>query len=138
MGLIEINKRPSDRQLRQFATLVLPLAGLLLAVLLWWRFGQTGAAWAVAAAVAAVAVGGWLRPALARPIYLGWMYAAAPVGWVLGHVILCAVFFLVVTPVGLWMRVAGRDPLQRQFDASSTSYWEPRTPSERARYFRQF
>ena len=36
--------------------------------------------------------------------------------------ILLLVFCLVVLPVGLIMRAAGRDPMARKFDRSATSY----------------
>ena len=59
------------------------------------------------------------------------MYAAYPIGWVVGHVMIGVVFFTVVTPIGLLMRALGRDPLQRKFDASRTSYWEKRPAARR-------
>ena len=37
-------------------------------------------------------------------------------------------FFLVVTPTGLLMRIFGKDPLRLRFDAAADSYWIKRTP----------
>jgi hypothetical protein len=71
-------------------------------------------------------------------VFIGWMVAAYPIGWVLGHVMLGVVFFLVLTPIALVLRAAGRDPLQRRFDTASASYWQERAASDRSRYFRQF
>jgi hypothetical protein len=139
MSLIEFNTHPTDRQLRQFACIVVPLFALVIAAAVWWRVGHRAAGWAILAAAALIALGGLVRPARARPIYLGWMYASYPLGWAVGHLLLGAVFFLVVTPIGLVMRARGRDPLQRKFDASRASYWEKRPPvDDPARYFRQF
>jgi Na+/proline symporter len=138
MPLIEINRHPTQRQLRQFAGLVLPLCGVLLAALVWSRTGQRAVAGGIVAGTALIALCGLYRPALARSVYLGWMYAAYPFGWLIGHAMLCAVFFLIVTPLGLLMRAVGRDPLQRKFDASRASYWKRRAESDRTRYFRQF
>lgn len=139
MSLIEFNQNPTDRQLRQFACVVVPLFALLMAAVVWWRVGHRAVGWGMLAVAALIAVSGLLRPALARPIYLGWMYASYPIGWAVGHLMIGAVFFLVVTPIGLWMRAFGRDPLQRKFDASRASYWEKRpSVDDRARYFRQF
>jgi hypothetical protein len=39
-------------------------------------------------------------------------------------VLLAAVYVLAVTPVGLWHRLT-RDPLQRAWDKSADSYWNP-------------
>jgi hypothetical protein len=81
----------------------------------------------------------WLVPALGRRLYVGWMLAAAPVGWTISHLVLGAVFFLVLFPIGLVMRLAGRDPMHRKFDRNARSYWIRRDGRpEPARYFRQF
>ena len=138
MSLIEFNTDPTDRQLRQFASIVVPLCALLLAALVWWRLGQRALSWGILAAAAVIAISGLLRPALARPIYLGWIYVSYPIGWVVGHVMIGIVFYIVVTPIGLVMRAVGRDPLRRKFDATCASYWERRVASDRTRYFRQF
>ena len=139
MALIELNTNPTDRQLRQFAGLVLPLFALLVGAILWWRFGQTTAAWTVCVVAVVVGAAGVVYPALVRPVYLGWMYASYPIGWVIGHVVMGVVFFLVLTPIGLVMRFLGRDPLDRKFDESQASYWQRRDPpSDPSRYFRQF
>ena len=38
------------------------------------------------------------------------------------------IFFLVVTPTGILMRLTGRDPLNRRFERSASTYWITRTP----------
>jgi hypothetical protein len=139
MSLIELNTTPTDRQLRQFAGQVVPLAALVVIAFLWWH--GVGWAWlgAVAIGTSALAMLGTFCPTLVRPIYLGWVVAAYPLGWIVGHVVMGAIFFLIVTPLALVMRVLDRDPLQRQFDPNRTSYWEPRDEqTEARRYFKQF
>jgi hypothetical protein len=42
---------------------------------------------------------------------------------VLGRIVMAILFFAVVTPVGLVMRTAGRDPLRRRLDREASSYW---------------
>ena len=138
MSLIEFNTNPTDRQLRQFAGIVVPSGGLIVAALVWWRWDLRALSVLILAAAAVIAVSGLVRPAFARPIYRGWMYVSYPIGWAVGHVTILIVFFLVVTPIGLVMRAVGRDPLRRKFDATCASYWERRGASDRTRYFRQF
>ena len=78
-------------------------------------------------------------PPLRRPLYLGWMYVAFPIGWVISHVVLAIVYYLVFTGTGLVMRLLGRDPLQRRFEPDAQTYWVEHRPGEDlARYFRQF
>jgi hypothetical protein len=73
-----------------------------------------------------------------RRLYEGWMLASLPIAWVVSHVVLAAVFYLLITPISLLMRLGGRDPLLRQFDGTATTYWLPRRPpAQPDRYLRQ-
>ncbi|MDD5224882.1 MAG: SxtJ family membrane protein [bacterium] len=45
------------------------------------------------------------------------------VGWFNGQLILALVFYLVFTPMGVLMRVFGKDPLAKNWDKSLDSYW---------------
>ena len=46
---------------------------------------------------------------------------------------------LLFTPIGLAMRLVGRDPLRRRFDRQASTYWIKRPEQdETGRYFRQF
>ncbi len=61
-----------------------------------------------------------------------------PIGWVLSHALLAAVFYGVVLPVGLAMRLAGRDPMTRRLDRAAASYWVGRERVDGSeRYFKQ-
>ena len=40
-------------------------------------------------------------------------------------------FFAIVTPVGIVMRLTGRDRLRRRFEPAELSYWVPRPPQRR-------
>jgi len=136
--LISLIFNRSDRRLQ--------LLGILLPLLL----GSTGVAVEsgialnhVLAVVGGVGILGalaiWVAPALGRRLFVGWMLAAAPVGWTISHLVLGAVFYLVLFPIGWVMRLVGRDPMQRTFDREARSYWiEREGRSEPARYFRQF
>jgi hypothetical protein len=139
MALIEINWHPSPRELRQFAGFWLPaffgVAGSLI--------GYHSGSWTLPVILwsAALAVGsvGLVRPSFIRPVYTSWMWASLPVGWTVSHLMLAAVFFLVLTPIGLVARMFGYDPMKSTFDRSAKTYWVPHNPGEEAgRYFRQF
>ncbi len=135
MAVIEINRDPSPRDLAIFGALLalfVALAGWLLR-----RQGVAGAAvWGAGALLVAVYL---VVPAARRPIYLGWMYAVFPIGWVISHAVLAGIYYGVFTPIGLVLRFAGRDPLARRFDRSAPSYWQPHRPDlHRRRYFRQY
>ena len=58
---------------------------------------------------------------------------------VVSYTVLAMVFYLVLTPIGLLMRLVGYDPMSRRFDKDAASYWVPREGSRKVgRYFRQF
>jgi hypothetical protein len=72
-------------------------------------------------------------------MYLGWMRLFFPLGWTISHAVLLVLYFVVVTPIGLVMRVIRYDPMARRLDPDAPSYWvEHRTGGDSARYLRQF
>jgi hypothetical protein len=132
----EVIKPPSSKTLRQFAGLFLVF---FLGLAAWRWFTGRQDTWALGMGIAAVVVGlaGMAVPALVRPIYTGWMIAAFPIGWTVSRLILGAVFFLVVTPIGLVFRTIGRDALGLRRRQAST-YWMTKAQSgSSADYLRQ-
>ena len=137
MALIEINRNPSPRELRNFGLLLMLFAALVGAGFI-WRAHAIGVARAIWIG-GAILVGVFFAvPPLRRPIYLGWIYATFPIGFVISHVVLALVFYGVLTPIGLVMRMAGRDAMTRRFDRAAASYWTEHDPhKDPKRYFRQ-
>ena len=138
MALLEIKRHPKPGELRWFGILL----GVFVALaggLLYWRFEAPAAArtlWIGGGALAAIY---FAAPRARRWIYLGWLYAAFPLGWTLSHALLAATYYLVLTPTGLVLRLFRRNPLDRRPDPSETSYWVARRPVEDVRrYLRQF
>jgi hypothetical protein len=128
--------RPTTRLLRQFAGLWLVVFG---AIALNQWLGHDRVAFGIAFAVIAVVVGvaGLIAPKLVRPIFVGWMTVAFPIGWVISNILLACLFYGVFTPFGWVRRLAGRDELRvRRLDADS--YWQPKPmPADVKRYFQQ-
>lgn len=59
-----------------------------------------------------------------------WMMLAEALSYVTTRIILGAVFFLMVTPIGFVKRLLGWDPLRRRA-GSSESYWRPYSERQR-------
>lgn len=139
MALIEIKRDPSPREVRQFSFFWLPAICFVLAGVAAYHFASPRAAaiWVAGGVMSALL--GAIQPRWMRAVFLGWMWAAFPVGWLVSHVLIAAIYFLLITPIAVVMRVAGRDPLSRRFDRDAASYWIPRRQDhDPARYFRQF
>ena len=138
MALVDINWNPPPKDLRVFALLQLIFFAVA-AWLLQQRMETTGVAITLVAASTVIMVIGVIRPTWLRVMYVVWMAAVFPIGFVVSHLLMAAVFYLVVTPIGLMMRWLGRDPMHRKPDREATTYWQPRSPTKGTRgYFRQF
>lgn len=124
MALIDIDRDPSARTLRAFGPLVALFAGLV-GSLLWCKLGAPTAAWIVWGAGASLAAAAVLVPAWRRALYLGWVHAFYPMGWLVSHALLAAVYYLMITPIGLCLRLFGRDPLRRRPDPEGATRWVP-------------
>jgi len=86
-----------------------------------------------------VGVFGILAPSRVRPIYVGWMAIAWPIGYVVTHVLFGIIYFGLFTPIAILLRLIGRDALQRKFDKEEESYWIKRTVTSSPKsYFNQF
>jgi hypothetical protein len=103
-------------------------AFLLLGVLLWRRTHLTAAYVAATLAVALI-VGGLAVPAQLGPVYRAWMALAKAISKVTTPVFMSVIFFLVLTPAGILVRLFGHRPLTRS--RGGPSYWQSRAPGSR-------
>jgi len=136
MPAVTIPWRPSTRMLRQFAALWV-VFGCILA----WRLGAMAGSEAgltVVALALIIGLPGLIWPRTIRRPFLAMFLLTFPIGWVVSHVVLTALYYLVFTPLGLAFRLTGRDALVLRRPARP-SHWVPRQPAAAAdRYFRQF
>lgn len=63
-------------------------------------------------------------PTALKPAYIAWMRLAALLGWVNSRLILLVIFYLAMLPIGLVMRLFGKDPLERKIDKNIDSCWK--------------
>lgn len=140
--MIDIDWKPSPRKLRQFAAASLvgfPLIGLLLTKLLpLAKVTPPDNLITIGAIIGViVCVLGLLIPRAVTPVYLALVILFFPVGFVLGWVLLPAIYYLVFTPIGLGLRLLGKDPMERRW--GQDSYWSERKPMPApATYYRQY
>lgn len=116
----------SDRAVRHFGYLMGVIA-LVVGVWMTWKAGWMPAntALGIVGAGVAIALAGRLLPALLRPVFKLWMMLAVVLGFIMTRVILTIVYFGIVTPIGVVMRLARRDPLAKRPDRDVDSYWIP-------------
>lgn len=80
---------------------------------------------AVAAVFAALA---FAAPRVLRPLNIVWFWIGLLLHRIVSPVVMGAVFFLCMTPIGLVMRALGKRPLPLGRDPQTASYWIPRDP----------
>ena len=137
MSVIELNKDPTDRELTVFGVL-LGLFAIVLGALLSWRmesFAVGALVWTVGAALVLTY---WTFRPKRRVIYRAWILACFPVAWLVAHLLLGTIYYLVITPFGVVMRLVGHDPMTRNLDENATTYWVSMpAKDDSSRYFRQ-
>jgi hypothetical protein len=129
---------PTDRILRQFAAMWIVFFGAIAA---WQNFHYNRFGVAVALAILALTVGplGLAWPRGIRPVFVGWMTLAAPIGWVVSHIVLAAIFYGVFTPVALFFRFIRRDALGLRSQSGAKTYWRARIAAkDNVQYLRQY
>ena len=66
---------------------------------------------------------GFILPSVLRPAYRIWMLLAYFIGGIVSRVILTVLFYVVLTPTGLVLRLFGKDVLDQRFEKDRESYW---------------
>jgi hypothetical protein len=139
MSLIEINLHPSRKELRNFAAIAL-IASAIISLLLYVLKGLA-VQWVaiIFAAGFIIFISSFVCLKITRIIYLSLILVTFPIGYVVSFILLAAFYFLLLTPLGLFFRLIGRDSLCRKFDLNAKSYWLSRqSPKNLDSYFHQF
>ena len=129
--------KTGDRELRKFGLVVGGVFAALGLLFLWRHPGRTPY---FLIPGGTLMLFGLALPRTLKWIYIAWMSLAFVLGFVMAHVILAVFFYLVITPVGLIARLAGKDFLSLKLDRAAKSYWLPREKRTRkpSDYERQF
>jgi Saxitoxin biosynthesis operon protein SxtJ len=115
------------------------VAGVLALLSAWQLYrGRPTAAEVLVAVVVALLVCSTI-PAAAVMFHTWWMRLAGLLGFVNSRILLSALFFFVMSPIGLLVRLTGHDPLERR-RGHQKSYWRARalTRQPREGYERSF
>jgi hypothetical protein len=127
MSLIRLNIQPSRRHLIQFGVAWVVFF-LLLAIL---TVGKSApeALWMLSLlAIVPPLIGCWF-PGFLRLLYVALAVMTFPIGLVVSHGILAALYFLILTPTGLLLRLIKPGFFPKKPDSSILTYWHTRTAS---------
>jgi hypothetical protein len=104
------------------------LAGALAAVGLWPILRHHDIRWWAMALALAFGVVALAAPRLLDPLRRAWMKFGWLLGKIVSPIVMGALLYAVVTPVGLFQRLFRRDQLQLKWDPEATTYWQFRKP----------
>lgn len=129
---------PTAGELRWFGLMLAAFAAVVGGIVLYASASlvAAGIIWVIGLLLAAVYYG---VPPTRYLLFRGWMALFFPLGWLISHLLIAAVYFLLVTPVALVMKLIGRDVLGKRPDPAAKSYWtRMETKQDSSRYFQQF
>jgi Saxitoxin biosynthesis operon protein SxtJ len=113
------------------------IAFLALGGVSWWR-GHHVIAPGLATVAGLLLVAGFIVPARLGPIYRAWMGLAHAISKVTTPVFMGVTYFVILTPIGLLMRLFGRNPIVRESKDGSFLVRRPGGLKRRSDLTRQF
>ena len=126
----------NTKHLRSFGLMV---GGIFALIGIWpalWR-GQPLRLWSLL-------LGGLLMglaliwPRSLTQVYRFWMTVGEVLGWINTRIILGVIFYVLFTPMGLLMRLRGKDPMRRTLTPEAESYRVVRQPRPSSHMMHQF
>lgn len=116
--------------LRSFGIVTATIVVLLFGFLLPWLLNKNLPQWPWFIAMPLFVVAA-IAPALLSPVYKLWMKIGHVLGGVNTRIILGIVFYLVIFPIGLVLRLFGKELISKRWDSSAKSYRISKNPRKR-------
>lgn len=136
--MLSINWSPPTKQLKSFAALWFPLFFLFLGTILAINlnaWSETKIVWAFCFGISFL---GYFLPSLIRPLFVGLLVITFPIGWIVSHLFLLLIFYLVITPLGFVMKIKKHDPLNLKMPKEPSMWKEIEAIKDPSRYLKQY
>jgi hypothetical protein len=114
----------SSEELRQYGYTMAFMCFIFAIISLWKRdfvFSNTSVILSIVGGIFTLFA--LVAPLKLRSVERAWMKFGEKISSVMTPVILTLTFFIIITPMGLLMRLFGKDLLQLKLDRGSKSYW---------------
>jgi hypothetical protein len=117
--------KEDPREWQKFAAVMGVVANLIV-WMLWWRgLVPIVVPLVVATLALTVLIAALIRPRRFRGFYRAGMTASYHIGQIAGKILLTAIFLLLVTPMGLLLRLMGKDLLALKRSPAAKTWWQP-------------
>ena len=130
------SQQPTPRDLRQFGLLV---GGIFSVIALWpvvFR-SESPRLWAMSLGCLLILLGA-IAPLYLKQVHRGWTKIGHVLGSINTKIILGIIYYLLITPMGLVMRLVGKDPMHRAVREKVDTYRVIRAPRPRQHMRNQF
>lgn len=111
----------SPKELRDFGLIMAGMLILMFGFVLPWIFSYSTPYWPFIAAIV-FAVVALLRPVLLGPVNRVWLKISDVLGWINTRLVMGVMFFLLIAPIGILMRLLGKNTLSLKISDEQTSY----------------
>lgn len=135
MSLLDLKAAPSRSVERWFG---LSLSTLFLVFALMLRHSASRVSMALMVVGVLIGVIYYCIPGTRLRVIRAWQYFTYPLAWVISHLLLGTVFFGIVLPTGIMLRLLGYDPLRLKKRDSASNWIHRREDDDISRYFKQF
>jgi preprotein translocase subunit SecG len=120
-----ITQDNSTKALREFAVVMSAAFVIIFCLLLPWLFERSRPLWPVYLAAVLISQALLYPPSLI-PVRNAWMRLGGILGWINTRIILAAVFFVLLTPIGFIQRKRHKLNYQTDYQANRDTYKIPR------------
>ena len=115
------NIQPTKKVLREFGLITGAILVVLFGLFFPWLFEHNFPFWPwIVAGI--LWIWALVLPATLKGVYRAWMAIGHGLGWINSRIILGIMFYLIILPTGLIMRLVGKDPMARTLDKSQNTY----------------
>ncbi|AFN74876.1 hypothetical protein MROS_1642 [Melioribacter roseus P3M-2] len=117
------NLKPDNKATRKFPLI---FGIIFLSIFLYFQFA-TGRSYTLLLFLAILSgLAGFLPVKTIYPVYKIWMTIAVFLSYFMSRFILIVLFYFIITPIGLFLRLFGKEFLELRFDKEKKSYWNKR------------
>lgn len=131
------NIKSGRKELRKFGLVIGAILTVLSGIMLWR--GKGPFAFFLICGISLISLG-LARPTLLKPLQKVWMAFSVVLGFFTSRAVITILFYVIVTPIGLLMKLFGRDILDERISKDRPSYWQERPILKKAKesYGRQY